>query len=101
MNRQIVIPNSKGEIEEATEVLVKESIERWTELTLEDGSTLLLKAQPVVIARLNNKYDAEGRPLYWIQTATPVIKYKHIPDELFEVSEKKDKPTLELVNQEH
>ena len=68
------MPEKKTKVEvqgsglvDATEVVVTESTERWTDVQLSDGATLRLK--PVVLAavRVDNMYDPEGNPLYQIK----------------------------------
>lgn len=52
---------------EGTLVSVEESVERWTELKLADGSVLRIKPQVIRVIRANGKYDPEGNPLYVVQ----------------------------------
>lgn len=52
---------------EGVPVGVDESVERWTELKLADGSVLRLKPQVIRVIRANGKYDPEGNPLYVVQ----------------------------------
>lgn len=62
---KISLPNL-GVIE-GVPVSVDESVERWTELRLADGSVLRLKPQVIRVIRANGKYDPEGNPLYVVQ----------------------------------
>lgn len=55
-----------GEID-AVEVPVRESVERWTEITLEDGSVLKIKPVVLSVVRAENSYDQEGNPLYSVK----------------------------------
>lgn len=52
---------------QATPVNVEESIERWTDLKLADGSVLRIKPQVMKVLRAETKYDPEGNPLYIVQ----------------------------------
>jgi len=52
---------------QATPVNVDESVERWTDLKLSDGSTLRIKAQVIRVLRAEGKFDPEGNPLYIVQ----------------------------------
>ena len=52
---------------EATLVQIIESVDRWTEVKLDDGSLLRIKPVVVSVARIDGKYDPEGNPLYVLQ----------------------------------
>jgi hypothetical protein len=52
---------------DAVEVDVLESSERWTDITLADGTTLRLKAVILGVLRLEGQYDQEGNPVYQIK----------------------------------
>jgi hypothetical protein len=73
--------------QEATEVPVKESTERWTEVTLEDGTILRIK--PVVLSaiRVENQYDQEGNPLYQLKV-NQLMTVASAPDHLRKGAEK-------------
>ena len=57
---------------DGAEVPVKESVERWTEVTLEDGTVLRLKITVFGAVRVDGEYDPEGNPAYQLKM-TPVI----------------------------
>ena len=50
-------------------VPIQESTERWTEITLDDGSILRLKPVVARAIRLEGKFDGEGSPIYVVQSA--------------------------------
>lgn len=52
---------------DAAEVGVSESTERWTEITLDDGSVLRLKPVVISAARVVGQYDPEGNPMYYLK----------------------------------
>jgi uncharacterized OB-fold protein len=52
---------------EGVEVGIKETIERWTEVNLEDGSVLRIKPVVVAVVRIDGQYDAEGNPMYAVR----------------------------------
>lgn len=58
-----------------------EANEKWTELTLEDGSTLRVKLNVIGILRPDNQYDPAGNPMY-IVNATPTIAIVSVPERL-------------------
>lgn len=52
---------------DAFEVGVSESTERWSEVTLEDGSVLRLKPVVIAAARIEGQFDPEGNPIYQLK----------------------------------
>jgi hypothetical protein len=66
---------------EGSEVGVTESVERWTELRLEDGSVLRVKPTILTVIRINGRYDPQGNPLYAIQGAQTMM-VSSAPDHL-------------------
>jgi hypothetical protein len=62
---KITIPNL-GPVD-GTEVPLTESIERWTELRLEDGAVLRVKPLIMKVIRIDGRYDPQGNPLYALQ----------------------------------
>lgn len=55
-----------GELD-AVEVPIKESVERWTEVTLEDGSVIKIKPVVIAVVRAEDAYDQDGDPLYSVK----------------------------------
>jgi hypothetical protein len=56
-----------GALADAVEVGVSESIERWTDVKLDDGSTLRIKTVILGAVRLEGQYDQEGNPMYMVK----------------------------------
>lgn len=52
---------------DAVEVPVVESTERWTDVTLSDGSVLRIKAVVLSALRVEGHYDQEDNPLYQVK----------------------------------
>ncbi len=48
---------------------IQESTERWTEITLDDGSVLRLKPVVTRAIRLEGKFDGDGSPIDVVQSA--------------------------------
>jgi hypothetical protein len=69
-----------GEVE-ATEVGVTETVERWTEVRLEDGSVLRVKPAIIKVFRLDGKFDPQGNPMYALQGGQ-VLLIHSAPDHL-------------------
>ena len=53
---------------EATPVEVNQSSEKWNEYLLEDGTVLKMKLILKKVMRVENEFDAEGNPVYVMQT---------------------------------
>jgi hypothetical protein len=64
-----------GPIEKVTglDVPITEAIERWSELKLEDGSILKVKASILTVTRIPGKFDPDGNPLYVLQGGVIMI----------------------------
>ena len=63
------------------EVPIQESSERWTELTLEDGTVLRIKPMIVGVVRLN-QWDAENNPIYALRGGQNIMTVVFVPDRL-------------------
>jgi hypothetical protein len=55
------------------EVPVRESTERWTEVTLEDGTVIRLKIMVIGAVRIDGEYDADGNPAYSLKMNPLII----------------------------
>ncbi len=63
------VPLPNGVTLEAMEVSVTESTERWSDITLEDGTVLRVKPNVLSVHRAIDKYDDDGNPLYVLKSA--------------------------------
>lgn len=66
---------------DALEIPIDESIEKFTIVKLDDGTTLSIKASPIRVARLIDQHDPQGNPVYNIESAN-IISIVQCPDEL-------------------
>ena len=66
---------------DGVEVQVTESVERWSELKLDDGSVLRVKPVVVSVTRLDGHYDPLGNPMYALQ-AGATMAIGSVPDHL-------------------
>lgn len=73
------LPNSP--LRDAAEVGVRESTERWSEVTLEDGTIFRVKLGILGAARVAGEYDPEGNPAYALKM-NPVIMVVSAPANL-------------------
>jgi len=53
---------------DGTVIPIKESTERWSDILLEDGTTLRVKPNVLTVVRIDNKFDAEGNPVYGVKS---------------------------------
>ena len=58
----------QGQIKHGRLVPIQESTERWTELRLEDGTTIRMKPVATRVVRLPRQYDGNGSPIYVVQS---------------------------------
>ncbi|MDP3919873.1 MAG: hypothetical protein Q8R76_03605 [Candidatus Omnitrophota bacterium] len=65
---------------EAAPMDVNQSSERWNEYLLEDGSVVKMKLVLKKVLKVENQYDAEGNPLYIMQSTnvSAVTSPKHL-----------------------
>ncbi len=68
MERRKQVKDQFGKLVEGTVVDVAESTERFSELTLEDGTILKTKIVAVEAIRLDNQWDNEGHPVYILKS---------------------------------
>lgn len=70
-----------GQVVDALEVPVEESIERWSEFKLEDGTVFRVKMNIVAVTRVPEMWDAQGNPFYAVNGA-PVMVMVEVPERL-------------------
>ena len=78
---KIPFPTPASPLKEGVEVGVKESTERWSEITLDDGSVLRLKTSVIGAVRITGEFDPEGNPMYALK-AGQVLVVASAPDNL-------------------
>lgn len=61
--------------EESNEIPVDivESIDRFSEVKLGDGTTLKTKMVPLEVVRVNNQWDASGNPIYRLRSQNIIV----------------------------
>lgn len=52
---------------------IVESIDRFSEVKLADGTTLKTKMVALEVVRLDNQWDAEGNPVYHLKSQNIVV----------------------------
>jgi len=71
-----------AEEEEWVEVTIRHSIERLSEIHLEDGTILIYKAPALRVWRHKSQYNHEGNPLYHLQTGQIAAEASSVPGDL-------------------
>ncbi|MHB8654322.1 MAG: hypothetical protein ACYDA9_10625 [Terriglobia bacterium] len=64
---KLPFPTPTSPPKDGFEVGVSESTEKWTEVTLTDGTSIRLKASILSAIRIEGEYDPKGNPAYAIQ----------------------------------
>ena len=78
--RKTTVPY-KGKDMEGTVVSVDSSTERFSEVSLEDGTILKTKLSAVEAIRIDGEWDDNGCPVYSLRSQNVVIVYE-VPEEL-------------------
>jgi hypothetical protein len=72
MTKKRVKINFAGQQLDAEQVRVEQCTERWNEYRLDDGTLLKLKLLLATVHRVEGRYDAEGNPMYAIQSTNMI-----------------------------
>jgi hypothetical protein len=78
---KVRIPIPGGQMAEGEEVDVDEANERWSDITLTDGTKIKVKAVVASVIRIDGQYDAIGQPLYLVKSTT-AVSVVSVPDNL-------------------
>lgn len=70
-----------GAIVDGFDVPVLESTERWTDVRLEDGSALRIKASILGAVRIQGQFDPEGNPMYALKSNVQMV-ISEVPERL-------------------
>ena len=70
---KVHFPLPHSPLKDGVEVQVNQSTERWTEVELEDGTVVRLKASLLGAVRIEGEWDAEGNPAYSLKVSPNVI----------------------------
>ena len=70
-----------GNPREGEDVRITESLERNSEVTLEDGTILYIKAAPISATKVSGLWDPNNNPVYMLNSNT-VVGVKFCPDHL-------------------
>jgi hypothetical protein len=76
--KRVQLPD--GSYVEAEIIPFRGDVEHWNEYLLDDGTVLRMKSIVREVVRLNEHYDAEGNPAYYIDSAN--VTHISAPEEL-------------------
>jgi hypothetical protein len=65
--KKVKFPLPNGQTAEGFEIPIIETVERWTEIRLEDGSVLKIKPVVMAVTRIEGQFDPEGNPMYAVR----------------------------------
>lgn len=80
-DKKVKVPIPGKGMVDGTEVAMIESVERWTELKLADGTILRVKPLITAVVRIDNTYDQQGNPVYATQGGQAMV-IGSVPDNL-------------------
>lgn len=63
---KVELPGVEGLVD-AIEVAVEQSTERWSDITLADGTTIRMKPVVLSAVRILDRYDQDGNPIYQLK----------------------------------
>jgi hypothetical protein len=74
LERKVKVPMPpSGAMTDGFDVPVVESTERWTEIKLEDGSILRIKASVLSAIRVQGQFDNDGNPMYALKSNISMV----------------------------
>ena len=79
--RKKPVRDNFGNTVEGTVVAVEESTEKFSEVRLEDGTTLRTKLTVLEVIRIDGQYDNDGNPAYSVRS-TNIVAVSESPPEL-------------------
>lgn len=62
------VRDATGNVVEGVEVGVAESLERFSDVTLEDGTSIKTKLSVIIAVRVDDQWDDEGNPIYIVKS---------------------------------
>jgi hypothetical protein len=78
---KIPFPTPSGPPRDGYQVGVAESTEKWSEVTLLDGTILRIKPNVIGAVRIEGEYTPDGNPAYLLQ-AQPTVTITSSPESL-------------------
>ena len=72
IERQVKVRDQQGNLVEGVAVGIDESTERFSEVKLEDGTTLKTNLSALEAVRVTGQWDADGNPIYVLKSQNVV-----------------------------
>lgn len=66
--RKKTLTDQSGNLVEGTVVEIAESVERFSEVKLTDGTILKTKMSAIEATRIDDQWDKDGNPIYILQS---------------------------------
>ena len=79
--KQIPDPTNPNRKVDALVVPIVETQEKYSEITLRDGTTVRTKMTPLEVCRVEGRWDAEGNPVYVVKSQNLVVA-DDVPEDL-------------------
>lgn len=80
MSNKMRVKLPDGREVEVTPVEINQANESWNQYLLDDGSIVKIKLVATKIVRVDNEYDLEGNPIYFVQSTN--VLAVNAPDNL-------------------
>ena len=77
----VVVSPLTGQPAKGFEVPARESTERWSEITLDDGTIMRVKVSVMAGIRIEGQWDKENNPVYVLKAA-PMMDLVNVPGDL-------------------
>ena len=71
--RKIKVTLPGGIVKEGVEVHMISADERWSSITLEDGTTIRSKQTVTQVIKVDGEYDQDGNPIYLTKIANVMV----------------------------
>src|SRR5512136_2084877 len=72
MSNNKVKINFGGEEVDATPIDINQANEQWNQYLLDDGTMIKMKLVVTKVFRVDNKFDHEGNPVYFVQSTNVI-----------------------------
>ena len=79
--KKIPDPTDSNRTVDVLVVPIVETQEKYSEITLQDGTTVRTKMTPLEVCRVEGRWDAEGNPVYVVKSQNLVV-VDDVPDDL-------------------
>ena len=71
--KQVQDPGDPAQTADAFVIPIAETHERYSAITLDDGTVIRTKMTPLEVCRVVDRWDAEGNPVYVVKSQNLVV----------------------------